>query len=360
MEEKNEPQKPSMSSQLWMKEAEVRGWKTISFKNNIIMLYPPNEREILIQNSATELGTGVGAKIAKHKLNTQRIAEHYGIPMPETSYYNPKRMDSLYEFLKKHKRVVVKPVDRAHGTGVTTSVFDIDTLHKAINHAKLYSSKIIVQQYVPGVDYRVLVVSDTVIAAALRRPPFVIGDGTNSVRQLIKTKNCHPWRGVGREKPLTLIKIDEVTNYIGHQKLEQILSKGEELELLGTANISKGGEAFDVTDVMHPALKELATRISNACHLSVCGVDFRCAGDATKDINVCKPMLLEINSSPGLRMHHFPSNGPSRNVTSCILDEILRKRNIMKKIQMMRDKPLIAPLCKMEMISSSSSTSIKQ
>jgi len=170
----------------------------------------------------------------------------------------------------------------------------------------------------------------------------VIGDGVRTIRQLIDQKNQHPWRGDSHKMPLTKISFDEITPYIGSHRLEEILPAGSELELLGTANLSRGGEAFDVTDTLHPSIAELAVRIADMVELSVCGVDMRLEG-ATLPAQQAQARRIEINASPGLRMHTYPSAGQPRNVAACILDEIVRRRKMLG-FAARPDQPIRAPL----------------
>lgn len=251
--------------------------------------------------------------------------------------------------MTKYKHCVVKPTDRAHGDGVSTEVTNEASLRTAITHALKFSTNIVIQEWVDGVDYRILVLNDRVIAAARRRPAFVKGDGVSTIAQLIATKNLHPWRGSGHTSPLTKIDINEVDTYLkstpttttptgpAHatatssvsrvRSLTDVLEKDHELECLGTANLSRGGEAIDVTDQMHPDTAALAVKLASACQLGLAGVDFRLT-DITAPPVKSRPRLLEVNLTPGLRMHHYPGVGTPRNASGMILDEILRRRKL--------------------------------
>ena len=334
----------SISSHLLMKEAERRGWKTkiLDYEKRLVAFFPePDEfdrskdpnKVILCQGSATELGTAHGRAIAKDKMLTYVIANYFGIPTPECLLYLPERIDfpvDLLKLLQRHRQLVVKPTDCSCGNGVSMNITDLQSLQTALEYAKQYSSQIVIQSYISGNDYRILVLNGHVIAATWRRPAFVIGDGGRTIRQLIESKNVHPWRGMQQEKPLQYIDLDEAEAFIGTERLESVPVAGCHIQVISVASISRGGEPHDVTEVIHESIQQLAVKISNAAQLTLCGVDMIIAGDISKPIgSECQATLIEINAAPFIRMHHFPSDGGfPRNVSGAILDEIIRRRNI--------------------------------
>ena len=171
-------------------------------------------------------------------------------------------------------------------------------------------------------------IRDSVIAATWRRTAFVVGDGVRTVRQLIQVKNAHPSRGREAGKPLKVIDFDEVEGYLGREGLESVPEQGCEVRVIGVANISRGGESQDVTDLIHVSIRQLAEKISNAAQLGLCGVDLMIEGDISKPLGPDhQAVLIELNGTPMITLHHFPSSGGhARNVAGAILDEIIRRR----------------------------------
>ena len=316
----------TITNKLIIAEAESRGWehRVVDEKTDLVMIYPPNIDPILLRRARTELSNAVGNYIADEKNATAGLARFFDIPTPQAYPYGT--WEDGVKFLNQYGNIVVKPSDAAHGDGVTVGVTDEAGLKKALEYAQEFSKSVILQKYYDGTDYRLLTVGGKLVAAAYRKPAFVVGDGKRTVRELLEEKNQHPWRGKGHHSPLTIIKHEEVSDFIGDDRMDEVPGEGEEVELLGTANLSRGGEAMDVTDQVHPDMRHIAERISREAHLGVCGVDIRCK-DISLPTEESDPIIIELNVSPGLRMHHYPSVGEARNVSGMILDEILRRRN---------------------------------
>ena len=166
-----------------------------------------------------------------------------------------------------------------------------------------------------------MIVDGELAAAAVRRPPTAVGDGTKTVREHIDSLNDSPLRGEGHQSPLTLINIDEVADFIGEGRLEEVLSEGESLELLGTANLSRGGGAENITDKVAPEIIDIALKVASATGLGICGVDVM-----TEDISDGSApfFVIEVNVSPGIRMHHFPAIGEPVNAAQKILNAVVK------------------------------------
>ena len=324
----------SMSSHFIMKEAERRGWKTkiLNHENHLVALLPSNsDRTILFRRTTSELSTALGLVIANDKMLTHTIATDTGVPMPASLLFAPDHegfTTKVLDFLHTHGRVVVKPIDCAGGIGVTTTVTDEASLYDAIAYAKQFSKNIMIQAYVTGDDYRLLVLNGRVIAVARRCPPFVIGDGMTTIRQLIEIENAQASRGSLRCKPMKSIDSNEVQDYIAIDQMNNIPYSGQEIQLLGVANASRGGVTYDVTESVHPSILRLAEKITNAAYLSLCGVDMLISGDVSKPIGSgSQPIVIEINATPALRLHHLPAGGGhARNFAAAVLDEVVRRR----------------------------------
>jgi cyanophycin synthetase len=175
---------------------------------------------------------------------------------------------------------------------------------------------VIVEKYITGYDHRILVINYKFVAAAKRTPASVVGDGKSTIRELIDKVNSDPRRGYGHEKVLTAIKVDDFTMNILTEKgwtLDYVLPAGEELLLKPTANISTGGTATDITDLVHPDNVFMCERIAHIIGLDICGIDIM-TPDLSQPIGEVGGAILEVNAAPGFRMHLAPTDGLPRNV----------------------------------------------
>lgn len=216
----------------------------------------------------------------------------------------------------------MKPVNGNHGRGITTNVRNWDDAIVAMIAAKKVSRAVICEKFVTGFDYRLLVINYKLIAAAKRTPAAITGDGVHTVKELIDRVNSDPRRGYGHEKVLTAIKVDDMTMQLLHEKnlsLESVVPKDEILYLKTTANLSTGGTATDITDLVHPYNVFMAERIARIIGLDICGIDIM-APDLTTPLNENGGAVLEVNAGPGFRMHIAPTEGLARNVAEPVVD----------------------------------------
>jgi cyanophycin synthetase len=222
--------------------------------------------------------------------------------------------------------LVIKPIDGNHGRGITVDIQNYEDALEGFKHAKNSSKSgaIIVEKFITGEDYRLLVINNVLVAAAKRTPAHVIGDGESSVETLIEEVNKDSRRGFGHENVLTKITINELTKTIikdAGYTLESVLKKEEILILKDTANLSTGGTAEDVTDIVHPANIDMAERISKIIDLDICGIDIM-STDISKPLSETGGAVLEVNAGPGFRMHLAPTEGLPRNVAAPVIDKL--------------------------------------
>ncbi|GAB3815707.1 cyanophycin synthetase [Pontibacter rugosus] len=251
---------------------------------------------------------------------TKAILEEAGIPVPQgQTVYNARELEDAIEALGYP--IVTKPLNGNQGKGASINIQNWKDAQKGLSEAKRYSEAVMVEQFIEGYDYRLLVINGKYIAAAKRTPAMVTGDGKSTIRQLVNQVNKDPRRGVGHEKALTHIKIDKLTRGILREQgltLQSILASGQILYLKSTANLSTGGTATDVTDVVHPYNVLMAERIAGIIGLDICGIDVM-----TTDIAIPLPetrgAVIEVNAAPGLRMHISPTEGLPRNVAEPII-----------------------------------------
>jgi cyanophycin synthetase len=307
-------------------EAEARGipWIRLN-KHSLCQLgYGANQKRI--QATVTSETSSIGVELACDKEDTKFLLEQAEVPVPKGEII--RRESSLRETCDYVGfPLVVKPVDGNHGRGITVNIQSYEDALTAFQAAKKVSNAVIVERYITGVDYRLLVINYKLVAAALRTPAHVTGNGKSSIQELIDTVNSDPRRGYGHEKILTQISINDLTLGLIAAKgysLESVIPEGEMLILKDTANLSTGGTAEDVTDFVHPANIAMAERISRIIDLDICGIDIMTT-DISKPLKETGGAVLEVNAGPGFRMHLAPAKGLPRNVASPVIDKLFPK-----------------------------------
>ena len=218
--------------------------------------------------------------------------------------------------------VVVKPVDGNHGRGVAVNLTTPEAVAEAFEVAEQEGSGVIVESMILGDDHRLLVIGGKLIAAARRMPGHVVGDGTRTIAELVEIVNQDPRRGAGHENMLTRLELDAVADRLLAERdmtVDSVPPAGEVVYLRKTANLSTGGTAIDVTDVIHPDNRLMAERAIQAVGLDIGGVDFLTT-DITKSYRDTGGAICEINAGPGMRMHIAPSEGKGRDVGGAVMD----------------------------------------
>jgi cyanophycin synthetase len=266
--------------------------------------------------------SAVSENIAQDKELTKQLLRAAGVPVP---WGQP--VDSAEQAwavaLEIGLPVVVKPRDGNQGKGVTVNIVDREHLDIAYCAASQHGQPM-VERFLPGSDFRLLVVGDRLIAAARREPPQVIGDGVQTVTQLIDQVNADPLRGDGHATPLTKMRIDEIALArlkVQNHTLDTVPAKGERVVLRNNANLSTGGTATDVTDDVHPEVAARAVAAARMIGLDICGVDVVCE-TMLRPLEEQRGGVVEVNAAPGLRMHISPSYGKGRAVGEAIVDHL--------------------------------------
>ena len=280
-------------------------------------------KQLRIQAAETGNTSAIAEAIAQDKDLTKMLLEAAGVPVPRG--FVALDMEDAWDIANKiGLPVVVKPRDGNQGKGVAVNIETRDQLNAAFKVASEISRDIIIEQYIPGHDFRMLVIGNQLIAAARRDPPVVIGDGTCTVKQLVEIVNADPLRGDGHATALTKIRFDEIAlATLATQGLtaDAVPEKGKRILLRNNANLSTGGSATDVTDEVHP---ELAARMVTAAQmvgLDIAGVDL-VAETILKPMEEQRAGIVEINAAPGLRMHLSPSFGKPRPVGEAIVNSM--------------------------------------
>ncbi len=301
--------------------AEARDIPWVRLSSGSLVQFGHGHRQKRIQATITSDTRHIGVEIAGDKELTNRILGDLGLPVPKQ-----EQVDDVEEAVEAATRlgfpVVVKPLDANHGRGVAIGLTDAAQVRIAYASALEHSDSVLVETYIHGFDHRMLVIGGELVAVAKRVPGHVVGDGESSVRALIDRVNADPRRGIGHEKALTRLRLDEQAERLlakAGYTADTVLSRGERLFLRSTGNLSSGGTAIDQTDVCHPDNREMAVRAAAAVGLDVCGVDFL-TPDIARSWKEAGGGVCEVNAAPGFRMHVAPSEGKSRDVGGKVLD----------------------------------------
>ena len=276
-----------------------------------------------IQATVTSGTNTISTSLASDKEGTHSLLKDMGLPVPLQMMFSTE--DAAVSAARKiGYPVVIKPLDANHGRGITINLTTDEQVREAFHFAKEEgrSRSILAESFVTGFDHRMLVINNELIAVAKRVPGHVIGDGKSTIAELIDIVNSDPRRGIGHEKVLTRIEIDkQATGLMKEAGYDEntVLKKGEQFFLRSTANLSTGGTAIDLTDVVHPDNREMAIRAVRAVGLDIGGVDFL-TDDITHSYKDVGGAIVEINAGPGFRMHVAPSEGEPRDVAGKVID----------------------------------------
>lgn len=304
-----------------VEEAESRDIPYIRLNDQSLVQLGYGVHQKRIQATTTANTNMIAVDIAGNKHATKTLLGDMGVPVPKG--YRIREEEELEDTLERVGfPVVIKPLDGNHGKGATVGIKTLEEALVAWEKAKEYSRWVIVEKQLIGSDFRALVVNNRLIAVAERVPANVVGDGKNTIEELIAITNSDSRRGYGHENVLTEIDIDNQTlrciRSAGYE-VTSVLPKDERLFLKITANISTGGTAIDVTDEVHPENVFLFERIARIIGLDVAGVDI-IAPNVSEPLHENGGGIIEVNAAPGFRMHLAPSEGIGRNVAEHVID----------------------------------------
>lgn len=276
-----------------------------------------------IQATITSKTTNIAVEISCDKEDTHNLLNDLGLPVPQQRMVYSRR-DAVHAARRIEHPVVVKPLNANHGRGVSINLSDDDAVAAAFDVAreKGKSRSVLIESFITGMDHRMLVVDGELVAVAKRVPGHIIGDGKHTIAELVEIVNQDPRRGIGHEKVLTRIEIDQQAERLlsdAELTAESVLEEGRVFYLRSTANLSTGGTAIDVTDSVHPDNRAMAERAVMAVGLDVGGVDFL-TDDISQSYKDIGGAIVEVNAAPGFRMHVAPSEGEPRDVAGKVLD----------------------------------------
>ncbi len=278
-----------------------------------------------IQAAEIDATSAIAEAIAQDKELTKKLLHAAGVPVPLGRAVSDAD-DAWQAALEIGLPVVVKPLDGNQGKGVTVNITQEDQLRAAYAVATEFRDRILVERYMPGNDFRLLVVGDKLVAAARRDPPKVVGDGVHTIEQLVDIVNQDPKRGSGHATSLTKIRFDDIAHAcLAGQgfRADTIPAKGQRVNLRNNANLSTGGSATDVTDDVHPDVAARAVAAAHMVGLHICGVDLVC-DSILRPIEEQGGGVVEVNAAPGLRMHLSPSFGKGRPVGEAIISQLFK------------------------------------
>ncbi len=304
-----------------VEEAVARDIPWIRLGTNSLVQLGYGVNQMRFQATITQKTSHIAVDIACNKEETKRMLEMASIPVASGAICVDE--EDLQSVIRKiGYPIVLKPLDGNHGKGASINVKTYEEAVAGLAFAQKYSRKVIVEKFISGFDFRVLVIDNKLVAAAKRVPANVVGNGIDNITKLIEETNKDPRRGYGHENVLTQIDVDRDTldllEKLGYT-LETIPKNGEIVYLKSTANLSTGGTSVDVTDMMHPENIFLAERISRVIGLDICGIDIM-AENLTQPLKENGGCILEVNAAPGFRMHLAPSEGLPRNVAAPVID----------------------------------------
>ena len=301
--------------------AEERGIPWLRLNRHSLVQFGHGRYQQRIQATTTGRTSNIAVELASDKEETNSILRDLGLPVPKQ-----RIVRSATEAVRAAGRigypVVVKPLAGNHGRGVSINLRTPDEVRVAYDKAREHGRTIVIESHIEGFDHRLLVINGELVAGAKRVPGHVVGDGKHTIEALVETVNEDPRRGVGHEKVLTRLEFDHQAERMlakcGYDR-NTVPEKGEVVYLRLTANLSTGGTAIDVTDIIHPDNREMAIRAINAIGLDIGGVDFL-TRDISESYRDAGGGICEVNAGPGFRMHVAPSEGTPRDVAGPVID----------------------------------------
>ncbi|MCB1960880.1 MAG: N-acetylglutaminylglutamine synthetase [Rhodocyclaceae bacterium] len=253
-------------------------------------------RSIVCRESLSELTSAVAMSRCQDKRVTLRLLRAAGLSTPLQRLADGSAADA--QFMRDCGAVVVKPVEGEQGQGISVNLSGAEELATAVERARAHCDRVLIEQFCPGMDLRVVVIDDRVVAAAVRRPPTVVGDGRSTIGALIEKRSRRRQAATDGESRIPVD--DETRRCIGAQgyALDDVLPPDRSLTVRNTANLHTGGTIHDVTDALHPALRAAAETAARALDIPVTGLDF-----IVPDPAEATYVIIEANERPGLANH---------------------------------------------------------
>jgi len=329
--QKNSVEDFSLTTRLIIKEAWRRGWRVHTPELGSSHLYIDRSGKNILHLQGSILPTlkYVNGTLVNDKYLTYKLLEEAGLEqLPTMHHRSGSNISAVEEFLKRHKTVVVKPVDGAHGRGISINVETPARLETAINDSSDASSRheVIIQKQFPGdktFDLRLLCMDGEFVAAIYRVPAGVYGDGAHSLKELIDIENSSPDRGDPYKNKYARIDVERVHHYLG-SSIDAIPVKGQRIQVVATANYGTGGELIDITDNIPLWMRKEAEHASSVLKLPVSGVDYLvdCLPNMQTQRKDCLAFIIEVNKGPSLCIHDQPHEGENRQTVKRFMDMV--------------------------------------
>jgi len=319
----DEDVRPGPSTGAIVQAALARGIPVRRLTAGSLVQFGWGSRQRRIQAAETDTTCAISEAIAQDKDLTKTLLAAAGVPVPLGRIVTDAE-DGWTAACEIGLPVVVKPRDGNQGKGVTVNILTREHFMAGYGAASAISEEVLVERFIPGHDYRLLVIGNRLIAAARRDPPHVVGDAVHTVSELVELVNGDPRRGEGHSTSLTRIRLDDIALArlaVHGLDAASIPAMGERVVLRNNANLSTGGTATDVTDDVHPDVAARVVEAAQMIGLDICGVDAVCQ-------TVHKPLeeqgggIVEVNAAPGLRMHLMPSYGKGQPVGEAIVSTL--------------------------------------
>ncbi len=304
-----------------VRAAEARGIPWFRLNDQSLVQLGHGKFQQRIQATITGRTPHISVELASDKEETNKILGALGLPVPRQELVQ-NETQATRAARRIGYPVVTKPYNGNHGRGISIRLINEEEVVEGFNKAREISRSVIVETFLEGDDHRLLVVNGELVAATRRTPGHVVGDGRSTIAELVDIVNQDPRRGVGHEKVLTRLQLDAqaemMMTRVGHNAAS-VPAVDEVVYLRSTANLSTGGTATDVTDIIHPDNREMAVRAIRAIGLDVGGVDFLSTNIA-ESYRKIGGGICEVNAAPGFRMHVAPSEGTPRDVAAPVID----------------------------------------
>ena len=304
-----------------VRAAELRGIPWLRLNDQSLIQLGHGKYQQRIQATVTGRTPHIAVELASDKEETNKILATLGLPVPKQEL-----VQSDAQAVRAARRigypVVTKPYNGNHGRGISIRLMTDAEVVQGFAVAREHARSVIVETFLEGDDHRLLVVNGELVAATRRTPGHVVGDGVHTIAELVDIVNQDPRRGVGHEKVLTRLELDAQAHRMMERAgmaADSVPIEGQVVHLRSTANLSTGGTATDVTDVIHPDNRDMAVRAVRAVGLDVGGVDFL-STDITESYRTIGGGICEVNAAPGFRMHVAPSEGTPRDVAGPVID----------------------------------------
>jgi cyanophycin synthetase len=314
------------SKRLICEEILSRGWKVhlYYYDSGLMRITRTDGRQLEVFSATPPTTTYAAAIRANNKYLTTLNCANNKLPVPETYLVASAEEAETQgnQILASGRKIVIKPLDAAHGHGVTTAIDAANNIKPAIERAAEYSGKFLVQEHLEKhIDLRLTCIDYKFCAGLIRLPARVKGDGQRTVSELIELENQNPLRGENYSKQLNVIDIKAAEIFLG-DKIRSVPASGDYINVLGTANVGTGGETIDITDELPDWLIQMAEQVAKISELPVCGIDFLVQNrpDKSAEQQNIAPKLIEVNVCPALFLHVTPSFGQSRSVIKSYVD----------------------------------------